>query len=183
MHMPGIWLVALIAAVALPVASEELFDPVTGYRLGQYRAPVPEVAPGAVTVDVEAVARLRAQGGILLDVRPGARLEPLVGGWIAAEPLLTIEGAHWLPEVGRGRIEDQIEAYLVDTLDRLTGGAPESVLIVFCRVDCWMSWNAAQRIAGHGYTAVHWFPNGIEAWEAAGLPTATIRPEPIELAE
>jgi rhodanese-related sulfurtransferase len=31
-----------------------------------------------------------------------------------------------------------------------------------------MSWNAARRAVALGYTAVHWFPGGIEGWQSAG---------------
>ena len=39
-----------------------------------------------------------------------------------------------------------------------------------------MSWNAAKRAAGWGYTKVHWYPDGTTAWEAAGLPVKKSQP-------
>ena len=41
-------------------------------------------------------------------------------------------------------------------------------LVIFCRSDCWMSWNAARRAVALGYSGIQWFPGGIEGWQAAG---------------
>ncbi len=35
---------------------------------------------------------------------------------------------------------------------------------------CWGSYNAALRAIRLGYTNVHWFRGGVEAWQQAGLP-------------
>ena len=51
-------------------------------------------------------------------------------------------------------------------------------LLVYCRADCWMSWNVAKRLAAEGYTAVYWYPDGTAGWEAAGLPLEANRPAP-----
>ncbi len=39
-----------------------------------------------------------------------------------------------------------------------------------------MSWNAAKRAAAFGYRAVHWYPDGADGWQAAGLPTEILQP-------
>ena len=42
-----------------------------------------------------------------------------------------------------------------------------------------MSWNATKRAASWGYR-VAWFPEGVDGWEAAGLPTEIVKPEPLD---
>ena len=41
-----------------------------------------------------------------------------------------------------------------------------------------MSWNAAKRAAGWGYTQIYWYRDGINGWEAAKLPMKDIEPVP-----
>ena len=64
-------------------------------------------------------------------------------------------------------------------LERLTGGDKALSLVIFCRADCWMSWNAARRAAALGYENVLWFPLGVEGWEEAGGTLVPILPEPV----
>lgn len=172
----GVALAMLMAG--LPVRAGTLFDPVTGYRVEHYRAPTPAEAPGAETVGVSEVATLRTEGAVLIDVGPRATLDPTWPRWLAGVPRTTIAGAHWLPEVGRGTIDPLVETYLDETLLRLSAGDKSRALVVFCNVDCWMSWNAAQRIAALGYADVHWFPGGADEWLAEDRPSAEIMPEP-----
>jgi PQQ-dependent catabolism-associated CXXCW motif protein len=157
-----------------------LFDP-DGYRIDQFIASVPATAPGATTVNTREVEALREQGHVtLIDVLPAppkpAGLEP-TDLWLPP-PRLNIPGSVWLPNIGYGRLSDELTAYLQRHLERLTGGDHGHRLIVYCRADCWMSWNAAKRLAAAGYTAVYWYPDGVTGWEAAGLPLAVSRPVP-----
>jgi rhodanese-related sulfurtransferase len=39
-----------------------------------------------------------------------------------------------------------------------------------------MSWNAVKRAASWGYTQLYWYRDGIDAWEAAKLPTENAEP-------
>ena len=48
--------------------------------------------------------------------------------------------------------------------------------MIFCRSDCWMSWNAARRAVEWGFDPVIWFPGGTDAWEQAGQPLVTVEP-------
>ena len=41
-----------------------------------------------------------------------------------------------------------------------------------------MSWNAAKRAASWGYKQIYWYPDGIDGWDAANLPTADAEPAP-----
>ena len=49
-------------------------------------------------------------------------------------------------------------------------------LVIYCKAGCWMSWNAAKRAIAYGYSNVLWFPDGTDAWAAAGLPTEPSEP-------
>jgi hypothetical protein len=44
--------------------------------------------------------------------------------------------------------------------------------VLYCHPQCWASWNAQ---ADHQLwlSQGHWYPDGIEGWEKAGLPTAS----------
>jgi PQQ-dependent catabolism-associated CXXCW motif protein len=48
--------------------------------------------------------------------------------------------------------------------------------VIYCHRNCWLSWNAAKRAISYGYRNVYWFPDGMEGWRAAGLPTASAEP-------
>lgn len=156
------------------------FDPLTGFRIAHYRAPVPDAAPGAETVALDGLRRLVDGGALLLDV-VGVQAFALRedGSWITGEKRESLPGAVWLPAVGWGRLDPWQEAYLADSLARLTSGDRDAPIVVFCRVDCWLSWNAAQRIAALGYGRVAWFRDGAEAWAAAGLPLVPVEPAPV----
>jgi PQQ-dependent catabolism-associated CXXCW motif protein len=48
-----------------------------------------------------------------------------------------------------------------------------SAIVFFCgNRNCWHSANAAMRAKTLGYSQVHWYRGGVEAWKAAGLPLA-----------
>lgn len=144
-----------------------------GYRLDDYRAPVPDSVPGAEVLHTPDVRRLLEQGGVILvDVLPAPRrpdaMRPGVP-WLP-QPHRSLPGAVWWPEVGRGALPRDIEARFAARLKAATAGKPEVLVVFFCLNDCWMSWNAARRAALLGVRA-GWFPEGVDGWEAAGLPT------------
>ena len=68
------------------------------------------------------------------------------------------------------------EARLRDGLTRAKAGDPDRPVVIFCRSDCWMSWNAARRAVEWGFDPVIWFPGGTDAWEQAGQPLVTVEP-------
>lgn len=142
------------------------FDPATGYRIAHYRAAVPETVPGGTRVDRDRVDALLKDGAILLDVMPseGAGSDPQTGAWRLSRPHQSIAGATWLPDVGRGVVTERFDDYLKTNVARLTGGDVTKPLVVFCQSDCWMGWNAVQRIAKLGYTNIFWFPEGTDGW-------------------
>jgi PQQ-dependent catabolism-associated CXXCW motif protein len=182
-------LAALLACLAAPLqaadaaglraASPALFDPATGYRLARHQAPVPcDIPAPARRVDADETRALLAAGALAVDVAPTeARLvDPLDGQWLT-DSRPSLPGAVWLPDIGWAFLEPALEIYLVKTLARLLP-EPERPIVVFCSADCWLSWNAAQRIAALGYRA-HWFAEGTDGWREAGWPLALVAPEPM----
>jgi PQQ-dependent catabolism-associated CXXCW motif protein len=183
---------AALALVATPGLAEstaahrartpDLFDPATGYRIDRHRAPTPDDAPGAATVDGAAMRAEAAGGAILIDVTAegaGAWFES-DGEWVGHADHATAEGAVWLPQTGHGRLSPEIESYFRGALARLTEGDASRSIVVFCHADCWMSWNAAIRAASWGYAAVSWAPLGVEGWVEAGGALSPAAPYPLK---
>ena len=154
------------AGASLQAAEESAFDRVTGYRIAHYRAAVPDTVPGGTRVDLDRVDKLIKYGAVLLDVMPseGAGPDPRTGEWRLSRPHQSIPGSFWLPDVGRGSILKTYEKYLSENVKRLTAGDLNKPIIVFCQSDCWMAWNAVQRIAALGYRRIFWFPEGTDGW-------------------
>jgi PQQ-dependent catabolism-associated CXXCW motif protein len=78
----------------------------------------------------------------------------------------------WLPDVGRGELNSQLEFYFRTNLEWATHGRRDTPVIFYCLADCWMSWNATKRAASWGYTQVFWYRDGTDGWAAANLPLA-----------
>jgi len=156
----------LFGTLAQAGEDDEAFDPVTGYRIAHYRAAVPDTVKGGTRVDLDRVDELIKEGAILLDVMPseGAGPDPATGQWRLSRPHSSIPGSTWLPDVGRGHITPAFEDYLARNLEKLTNADKARAIIVFCQSDCWMSWNAVQRIAALGYSTLYWFPEGTDGW-------------------
>ncbi|WP_425038279.1 rhodanese-like domain-containing protein [Primorskyibacter sp. S187A] len=182
-------LVALLASperagaesyVSMQERRPDLFDTETGYRIARQRAPTPQDIPAPVTrIMIDEVVALQGQGALLLDVfgAQSARYDELDGTWLVSKVHESLPGALWLPEVGRGRLTEEMQAYLARNLEaHLSDGRG---VIVFCVADCWMSWNAAQRIAAMGYGAVYWFREGISGWLDAGWTLEPAEPVPV----
>ncbi|MDH3475576.1 MAG: PQQ-dependent catabolism-associated CXXCW motif protein [Rhodospirillales bacterium] len=152
-----------------------------GYRMEQYRAPVPDSLSGGTVVSAEEVKSLMDRGGlVLIDVLPRPpKPKVLPEGTIwQPRPRHNIPGSVWLPNTGFGALAADTESYFRDNLERLTQGDKGRRLLFYCLADCWMSWNAAKRAISYGYSRVHWFPEGTDAWIAAGYPTEKSEPEP-----
>lgn len=167
---------------ALQSARPELFDPATGYRVDRHRAPTPEdIPPPAQVVDAQQVRDLLARGALPLDVYGAAqsRFDELDGSWLVSKPRKSLPGALWLPETGAGAIEPAILSYLTDNLRKATAGNRDHPIVVYCISDCWISWNAAQRVVGLGYTQVFWFRNGTDGWLDIGGSLDVVQPVPV----
>ena len=178
---------ALFASSAAEAAGEALppgVDPATGFRMERYRAPTPETMPGGRVVQTVDVQGAMADGRtILVDVYPpkGAGPDPLDGTWRNSETRDTIPGAIWLPEVGRGFLAADYEAYFRRNLDALTAGDRDRPLLFFCTADCWQGWNAARRAILWGHTSVSWYPGGTDQWRLDDGPIE--RAEPVNFLE
>lgn len=158
--------------------ADALFGP-DGYRIAHYRGPVPAPPAGVNRIAPEALAGLRPDIDVLLiDVLPaegGHRDEN--GQWHLAVPRPSIPGAHWFPEVGRGVISPEMSRWFERGIAHLSKGKNNRMIVTFCLSDCWMSWNAARRLAASGYTNVWWLEEGTDGWREMGLPLVNIRPE------
>ena len=132
-------------------------------------------------LDTEATRKLWQIGGaVWIDVlaaphRP-ANL-PLPALWMPL-PHLDIPGTLWLPDIGRGSLSSELEGYFRRHLEAATKGSRDIPVVFYCLTDCWMSWNAAKRAASWGYKEIYWYPDGIDGWGAANLPTAEAEPAP-----
>ena len=159
------------------------FHAETGYRLERYRAPVPDDVPGATRVSAPEVRALLAKGALAIDVFGVAntRFDEFDGSWIVAKQRVSIPGAVWLPEVGKGTPPHDILTYLDENLARLTRGDKACPLIFFCIADCWMSWNAVQHAAAMGYTNIYWFANGTDGWLDEGWNLVPVDPIPVNV--
>ncbi|MGV3510743.1 MAG: rhodanese-like domain-containing protein [Novosphingobium sp.] len=156
----------------------ELFD-AAGYRTARYRAPVDRLPTPAVAIPLEQVLRLRpGVDALFIDVLPaeGGVRDPLDGTWSLAASHETIPGAAWHPETGRGHPDAVLWRGLRDAVDVARARRPTLPVVVFCRSDCWMSWNAARRLASEGFGEVYWFAEGIEGWHEAGRALVPARP-------
>jgi len=195
-HAPTARTSIILAAIALlgitlrpdiSPAAESDIDPVTGYRVANYRSPTPQTVPGGTTVTLEQLTALvQIRHAILIDVMSadGAVPDPHSGVWQLSKPRHNLEGSVWLPDVGRGTLTPDRIAYFRDNLERLTGGDKARPIVFYCQADCWMSWNAVKRAAVFGYTALYWYPDGtdgmadwdVELVEAVPVPLAVSVP-------
>jgi PQQ-dependent catabolism-associated CXXCW motif protein len=171
--------VALLVLLPLAAAAQPVPEP-DGYRMEAYRAPVPATLKGATVVSTEEAAQFwRAGAAIFIDVLPRPPKPDLPEGTIWQEPPhFGIPGSVWLADVGYGGLSPTMEGWFRDNLERLTLGDKTRRLLIYCRADCWMSWNAARRAVEWGFERVVWYPGGTDDWEAANLPLQERHPAP-----
>ena len=152
-----------------------------GYRMDDYRAPVPTTLTGATVIDTDTAA-LMWEGGeaAFIDVmpRPPKPANLPEGTVWRDQPRDSIEGAMWLPNVGYGELAEVMTEYFRAGLETATGGDKSRPLVFFCLAECWMSWNAAKRALEDGHQAVFWYPEGTDGWAAALLPLERVEPVP-----
>jgi PQQ-dependent catabolism-associated CXXCW motif protein len=170
----GLIIFGSISAQAAPPEPE-------GYRMDDYRSPTPETIAGGAVLDTEAAYGLWKTGtAVWIDVLPAPRRPaslPASAVWMPL-PHRDIPGSLWLPEIGRGELSPQFDAYFRDNLESATKGRRDVPVVFYCLADCWMSWNAAKRAASWGYSRIYWYRDGTDGWEAAKLSTADARPIP-----
>jgi PQQ-dependent catabolism-associated CXXCW motif protein len=163
---------------AMSASDPALFD-ARGFRTARYRAPVKaDPAPAARIGLAAALTLAPGRDALFIDVTPvevGVR-DPGTGVWTLASEHLTIPGALWLPETGRAPVDAVLWQALAETVRAARVTAPGQPVILFCRADCWMSWNAARRLAQAGAGNVHWLAEGTDGWHAAGRPLVVAVP-------
>ena len=163
-----------------PVRADPPAEP-EGYRLSDYRSPVPSTLKGARVVDTAGAHALWSSGAaIFVDVLPQApRPADLPAGTIWRDkPRADIPRSLWLPDTGYGMLHPSMEAYFRAGLERASHGDKAAAFVFYCLADCWQSWNAAKRALSLGYAGVIWYPDGTNGWEAAGFPLEPRQPEP-----
>lgn len=155
-------------------APEALFS-ADGYRIDRYRSPTPEVAEPARTVDTGELRALLKQTPkpVLIDV---INLEYRADRFLQTTPHPSLPGAIWLPNTGRGELSEAWLRYLIDNTLALTGQRLDYPVVVLCKSDCWLSWNATRRLAAAGFHNLYWYRNGVDGWAEAGLPMQPAKP-------
>jgi PQQ-dependent catabolism-associated CXXCW motif protein len=150
-----------------------------GFRLDHYRGDVPATLHGATVVTTRQLADLIATAHpVLIDVlpappppqdsRPGMPRMPV--------PHRDIPNSLWLEGVGRGALAPAVEARFQTALRNATAGDKARQVVFYCLSQCWMSWNAAKRAVGYGYTHVFWYPDGVDGWAASGRADVVAEP-------
>ena len=170
---------AILVAVA-GAATAEVPEP-EGYRLENYRSPVPATLRGAKVIGTdEAEAIWRSHSASFVDVLPRPpRPRDLPAGTLWRDkPRANIPGSIWLPDTGYGELASSMAGYFANGLDKASHGDRARMLVLYCLADCWMSWNAAKRALALGYSNIAWYPEGTDGWQAALLPLQDATPEP-----
>lgn len=164
-------MIRIAAAICLAgtclTASAALSQPAEppGFRGPPYEAEVPATLSGAQVVDAVQAAALHDAGALFVDVYPRQKQPaglPAGTIWRAA-PHQTIPGAIWLYDTGYDRLSAAESQRLAAGLARELPSR-DSPVVIFCRADCWMGWNAAKRAVELGYRNVSWFPGGTDDW-------------------
>ncbi len=176
----GCVLGALAAHAAIAGEGPPVDEP-AGYRMENFRAPVPATLKGAKVVDTNAAIAIWSQhSAVFVDALPRA---PKPAGlpkgvvWRDA-PRSDIPGSIWLPDTGYGELAPTMHRYFEAGLARATKGEKATQLVFYCLKDCWMSWNAAKRALAAGYANIAWYPDGTDGWAAAGQKLEPREPEP-----
>lgn len=172
-------MLACVCLSAAPARAGSVPEP-DSYRMDEYRAPVPATLRGARVISTDEAAELwRGGAALFVDVLPKPPKPALPEGTVWNEkPHFDIPGSLWLPDVGYGVLSPEMQAWFGDSLAAATGGDRSRAMVIYCRADCWMSWNAARRAVAWGYGAILWYPHGTDGWEAAKLPLEERTPEP-----
>ena len=162
---------AMHAGAAWAFAEEDRdwgLEPTRELRQAPYSAPTPLQLPGAQTIGTGELRQL-------LNESPDVMLVDVAGG---NEDHLSLKGALWMPNAGRGlHYFDPVQADTATRLATLTGGDKSRPIVFFCvDVLCWLSYNAGLRAVALGYRSVYWYRGGFLAWREAGLPIENLRP-------
>ncbi|TIX93419.1 MAG: PQQ-dependent catabolism-associated CXXCW motif protein [Mesorhizobium sp.] len=180
--MKGKETILLVAAGLLgltpPMWAGDVAEP-GGYRMNDYRAPVPQTLRGAsVVTTAEAEALWREKKAVFFDVMPNTpKPANLPAGTIWRDTIRKdIPGSTWLANVGYGAISEETANYFRQGLAAEADADKSRAILFYCMTNCWMSWNAAKRAVEWGYSSVIWYPPGADGWERANLPLEEKKP-------
>ena len=151
-----------------------------GYRMDDYRAPVPETLQGAKVVTTEeAEALWREKEAVFFDVMPNTpKPAKLPAGTIWKDKIRKdIPGSIWLANVGYGAISDETASYFRQGLAANTARgqiAGYPVLLHDRLLDVLERRETGSRMGLQ--QSVIWYPLGTDGWESANLPLEENRP-------
>lgn len=168
-----------ISTVTLAASGSNFVEEPGGYRLSNYDDRVPDTIAGGVRVNAEQARQLQLNSfALIVDVIPEHRKPDSLPEGQLWFPVAHkgIQNALWLPDVGFGALSETTEQYFIRHLKEATNGKQDHPLVFYCRIDCWMSWNAAKRAISLGYSKVYWLADGLEDWEFEGFPTQILTP-------
>jgi PQQ-dependent catabolism-associated CXXCW motif protein len=152
----------------------------SGYWMGSAHGPVAATIVGGKVIHTSALAALlKADSVMVIDVsdapkRPDNLAPDSV--WMPV-PHPVIPGGEWIPGAGLGAIAPAVDKLYRERLALGTHKDPTHELVIYCHASCWLSWNAAKRAISYGYRSVFWYPDGMEGWRGAGLPTSLAEPQ------
>ena len=141
------------------IASDELNAPIAGLT--------PRAAPGAETIGTATLA-------VFLERHAPIVIDTLGHFWGSLLP-----NAIGLPNLGvGGRLTDLTQSRLGRIMRRLTSGDLSTPIVaVGFNSERFDGRNLALRLVALGYSNVHWYRGGREAWEVAGLKVAPLVPQ------
>lgn len=172
--------VAILLATPLALAGTAVREPETGFWNGPVNDPVPATIKGGKVIHTRALAALlKNQAVVLVDVSNAPRRPenlPATTTWLPI-PHQAIPGAIWIPGAGLGEPPASLDEYYRKRLATATDADLTRPLVLYCHERCWLSWNGAKRAIQYGYRNVYWYPDGIEGWRKAKLPTVVVEPE------
>jgi PQQ-dependent catabolism-associated CXXCW motif protein len=144
--------------------------PTNTLHLRDFDAPTPTRIEGANTITTLELENLMASD------RP-----PVLVDVIGGKQSGSLPNAIWLRDAGVGRhLDDDVQAWFDFHLSQLTGHDKSHPLVFFCASRmCWLAHNATLRALDLGYTNVHWYRGGRDAWQAAGLPMTPVATTPV----
>lgn len=171
-----------IGATAAHVGTAAAPEP-GGFWTGNVNDPVPATIKGGKVIHTQDLAALlkEKRDAVIVDVSNAPRRPenlPASTAWLPV-PHPAIPGAIWIPGAGLGAPPAGMDEYFRNRLAAATGNDLQRPLVLYCHERCWLGWNGAKRALQYGYRNVYWFPDGIEGWRKAKLPTAVVQPEPV----